>query len=347
MNKHFKILLVFIGLIGLFTSCENDGMKVVMLDNPIAPTLTTVPDLTLQRTAGNDTLTFNGTAVDPGFQASANYFLEACASGTDFADPVTLFSGVQADVMKVKVSDLNTALLKKFPADATTSVDLRLRANLVVDAGTGALGTTSKPLTYISDVKTVNVTPYGYPRLNLINSGIDQKIESVLGDGVYSGFVKLNVNNPFTLSDPDTNTSYGDAGGALAVDGNPIAVPSDPGSGWYEMTADVNALTYKLDPYMIGLVGSATPNGWDAPDQKMDYDAKTGTWNITIDLVDGDIKFRLNDGWAWNLGGTPDNLVHNGDNIAVTAGNYTISLTITNATPVGSETGTYTIVKNN
>jgi len=347
MNKHFKILLVFIGLIGLFTSCENDGMKVVMLDNPIAPTLTTVPDLTLQRTAGNDTLTFNGTAVDPGFQASANYFLEACASGTDFADPVTLFSGVQADVMKVKVSDLNTALLKKFPADATTSVDLRLRANLVVDAGTGALGTTSKPLTYISDVKTVNVTPYGYPRLNLVNSGIDQKIESVLGDGVYSGFVKLNVNNPFTLSDPDTNTSYGDAGGALAVDGNPIAVPSDPGSGWYEMTADVNALTYKLDPYMIGLVGSATPNGWDAPDQKMDYDAKTGTWNITIDLVDGDIKFRLNDGWAWNLGGTPDNLVHNGDNIPVTAGNYTISLTITNATPVGSETGTYTIVKNN
>jgi hypothetical protein len=346
MNKHLKILLVFIGLIGLFTSCENDGMKVVMLDNPIAPTLTTVPDLTLQRSAGNDTLTFTGTAVDPGFQASANYFLEACVSGTNFADPVTLFSGVQADVMKLKVSDLNTTLLKKFPADQTTSVDLRLRANLVVDAGTGAIGTSSKPLTYSSDIKTVNVTPYGYPRLDLINSGMDQKIESVLGDGNYSGFVKLDVNNPFTLNDPDTNTSYGDAGSALAVDGNPIAVPG-AGSGWYKMSVDVNAMTYSMEQYMIGLVGSATPNGWNAPDQKMDYHAKTGTWNITIDLVDGDIKFRLNDAWSWNLGGTTDNLVHNGDNIPVTAGNYTISLTITNAAPVGSETGTYTIVKNN
>ena len=92
---------------------------------------------------------------------------------------------------------------------------------------------------------------------------------------------------------------------------------------------------------MIGLIGSATSNGWNSPDSKMDYDAKTGTWVITTNLLDGEIKFRLNDGWAWNLGGTTDNLTQGGANIAVSAGNYTISLTIINGT-----TGTYKIVKN-
>ena len=92
---------------------------------------------------------------------------------------------------------------------------------------------------------------------------------------------------------------------------------------------------------MIGLVGSATPNGWDTPDQKMDYDAKTGTWYITIDLADGEVKFRLNDGWAWNLGGDLDNLTQGGANIPVTAGNWTITLTIN-----ANNTGSATFVKN-
>ena len=77
----------------------------------------------------------------------------------------------------------------------------------------------------------------------------------------------------------------------------------------------------------------------------MDYDAQSGTWSITTDLVAGEIKFRKNDGWSWNLGGTADKLEHNGANIPVTAGNYTITLTITNET-AGSEAGTCTIVKN-
>ena len=88
-----------------------------------------------------------------------------------------------------------------------------------------------------------------------------------------------------------------------------------PGStGYYKLDVDVPALTYTMTARMIGLVGSATPNGWDSPDQKMDYDQQTGTWSITVDLVVGEFKFRLNDGWAWNLGGTPASLVHDGPN---------------------------------
>lgn len=336
MNKNSIIYLTLIGLIGLLFSCEKDETKVVMLTNPIAPTIQTVPDLTLKRAKGMDTLVFVGTAVDPGFQASATYFLEICPKGNNFKDATVLTSGIKNTQMKITVSDLNGILLKKFPADQVSAVDLRMRAVLSVDAGTGALGTSANPLEYSSEIKTVNVTTYGLPRLDLVGSGINQKIESALGNGKYTGLVKLDKTKPFTLKDPDTNVVYGANGAALAVNGTGI-ISSD--NGWYKFVADTKALTYSLDAYMIGLVGSATPNGWDSPDQKMDYDAATGTWKITINLVDGDIKFRLNDGWAWNLGGTANSLTVDGSNLTVTAGNYTIVLTITNPNSVKGEVG--------
>ena len=342
--KNLMIYLSFIGLIGLLFSCEKDETKVIMMTNPVAPTIQTVPDLTLKRAGGNDTLVFVGTAVDPGFQASATYFLEACAKGNNFTDAVVLVSSTRPTALKISVSDLNGILLKKFPADQVSSVDLRLRSILVVDAGTGAPGTSTMPFEYISEVKNANVTIYGLPRIDLINSGMDQKIESALGNGKYSGFVKLDVAKPFTLKDPDSGSVYGINGAALAINGTGLTAPAN---GWYKLDADTQGLTYKMEPNMIGLVGSATPNGWDTPDTKMDYDAQSGTWRLTTDLVDGEIKFRLNDGWAWNLGGTPAQLTVDGPNIAVTAGNYTIVLTITNPKSVKGEVGgTFTITKN-
>lgn len=343
MNKKLFLYLTFIGLIGLLFSCEKDETKVIMLTDPTAPILQSVPDLTLKRNNGKDTLVFKGTAVDPGFQASATYFLEACAQGTNFADPIAIKSGTTADQFKITVSDLNGLVLKKFPADQASSIDLRIRSVLTVDAGTGAT-----PMVYISAVKTVNLTPYGLPRLDLIGSGVDQKIESALGNGAYSGFVKLDVDKSFTLLDPDTNISYGANGPALAKDGSGISISANPGNGWYKLTADTKALTYSIGPYMIGLVGSATPNGWNAPDQKMDYDSKTGSWFITLDLIEGFIKFRRDDGWAWNMGladsGVAGELKQGGvgNDIPVTAaGNYTVVFTILN-----DNAGTYTIKKN-
>ena len=339
MKKNIILYLAIFGLFGLFSGCEKDGTRVVMLENPIVPTIKTMPDLTLLRTKGTEVLTFVGTAVDPGFQASANYTLEACAAGNGFVDAVTIYTGVKDESMALTVSDLNGILLKKFPADQVSSLDFRIKSVLVQAAGTGYI-----PKVYLSETKTADVTLYGLPRLDLIGSGIDQKIESALGDGNYDGFVKLDATKPFTLKDPDANKSYGGTGGVLSVGG---AALSSDASGWYKLQANTSALTYKLEGYRIGLVGSASANGWNTPDTPMDYDSKTGTWFITTDLIVGEIKFRYNDGWAWNLGWNTAKtaLEHNGGNIAVAeAGNYTITLTITKFE--APETGTFTIVKN-
>jgi len=341
MKKNLIIYLTVIGLIGLFSSCENDETRVVMSASPVAPTIQTMPDLTLTRPTGNNVLTFVGTPVDPGFQASVNYYLEACAAGNNFANVISIVSGIQDTALKITVSDLNGILLKYFPADAVSTVDFRIRSVLVADVGTGV-----KPLMSNSATKTAQVTLYGLPRLNLINSGIDQKIESALGDGKYVGLVKLDKTKAFKLKDPDTNIEYGAKNATELVAGGATGLVS-PDNGWYNLSADTKALTYKMDAYMIGLIGSATPNGWNTPDQKMDYDAATGTWKITITLIDGMIKFRLNDGWSWNLGGTPDKLVVDASDIPITAGNYTIVLTITNPKSVKGEVGGYCKITKN
>lgn len=332
MKRKLFFLIGLLGLITFFASCEKDETRVVMIDNPTPPALEALPNLTLQRANAAQEIVFSGKPVDPGFQASATYFLEVAAGGTNFANPLTLYSGVQVESIKFKVSDLNGLMLRRFPADEAVSADFRIRAILVVDAGASA------PLQYVSQTVTATVNLFGLPRLDLIGSGLVQKIESAQGDGAYFGYVKLEKAKAFTLKDPDTGKEYGASGTNLAEGGTGISVDND---GWYQLRANTVDMTYSASAYMIGLVGSATPNGWDTPDQKLDYNPATGTWSITLDLVDGEIKFRKNDGWAWNLGGTPNNLVQGGDNIVVTAGNYTITLTIIN-----DQTGTFKIVKN-
>jgi hypothetical protein len=331
MNKKIFIYLTFIGLIGLLFSCEKDETKAVLTDSPIAPTLLVVPDLTLGRTIGTDSLTFVGTTIDPGFQASVMYYLEACATGTNFQEPITIFNGDQPLSMKITVSDLNGLMLSKFAADQVYSMDIRLRAALPLSSGTGKYE-------YNSVVQTKNVTVYGLPRLDITGTGSIQKVQSPLGDGKYAGLVKLDPTKPFKLKDPDTNVEYGGTAGVLSANGAGIVGEID---GWHQVEADIQALTYKVSKYQIGLVGSATPNSWDGPDQLMEYDPGIASWRITLNLIDGMIKFRLNNDWAWNLGGTTDNLTQNGADIPVIAGNYTLTLTIINGT-----TGTYKIVKN-
>ena len=242
------IYLTFIGLAAILAGCEKDGTIVTMSSSPVPPTLSTVPDLTLVRANGNNVLEFVGNPVDPGFTASAMYYIDICAAGNNFDDFLTVWSGNQPKSMKITVGDLNGALLRKFPADASTPIDIRLRAVLTVDAGTGAPGTGANPFSYASAAKNSSVTLYGLPRLDLINSGLTQKIESALGDGKYMGYIKLDVTKSFTLLDPDLNITYGGSAKTLQANG-PAFVPE--ANGWNKMTVDVPGMKYELSPFAV------------------------------------------------------------------------------------------------
>ena len=92
----------------------------------------------------------------------------------------------------------------------------------------------------------------------------------------------------------------------------------------YNMLLDIEshpAWVCGLKP--LGVIGSATPSGWDA-DTDMTYNEEDGSWNLTTNLTDGEIKIRANNDWDINWGGSIAEPTFNAGNIAVTAGNYTI-----------------------
>jgi hypothetical protein len=163
MKNNRFLLLTFIGLIGLLFSCEKDETKVYMPADPILPEIVTFPDLTLEKVNAKDTLAFIGTPIDPGFTASASYFLEACASGTNFpagAATIRIYFGKQDTLITITEEALNKMFYKKFPPGAPAPIDFRFRTLLVIDAGTGAPGSSTNPVQYISKIFTENISTY-------------------------------------------------------------------------------------------------------------------------------------------------------------------------------------------
>ena len=153
---------------------------------------------------------------------------------------------------------------------------------------------------------------------------------------LYDGEFKIREDNAWGLN-------YGDNGadGTLEQNGANITISA----GHYIIDFDAVNFTITITPAgtVWGVVGSATLNGWGAAeDVKLMPDPCNDGVYIVKDVVlkDGFIKFRQDDAWGVNLGdngadGTTD---AGGDNIAVTAGTYDMTLDTVN--------GTYTLTVN-
>lgn len=156
----------------------------------------------------------------------------------------------------------------------------------------------------------------------------------------WRGGMHLTANEFKFRANHNWDFNYGSSAGDATLDagGANIAVATEADYYFVLDLSNPNAYTYNANHW--GLIGSATPGGWDT-DQNMTWDAVNQSLTLTVDLIVGEIKFRANDGWDINLGGTPDALVPGGDNIAIAEdGNYTIHLFL------AGNVQTCTIVKN-
>lgn len=151
-------------------------------------------------------------------------------------------------------------------------------------------------------------------------------------DGVhFTGFMYLNQNGFKFCTQPEwKGTNYG-ANFDTAPDAGNITMTEE--AGYYKVDVDLSAKTYTLIPITtIGIIGSASPNGWDSDVDMtyVPYNAETkalGYWEAKdITLASGEIKFRANDDWAINWGGDVNALTQGGGNISVDAGTYDIKL---------------------
>ena len=137
--------------------------------------------------------------------------------------------------------------------------------------------------------------------------------------------------------------------------GSDFATKSNGLSGDNDIVAEKKAFYFikadvansKLDVTEIksyGVIGDAAPNGWDS-DVDMTWDAEKLAFVIKdLTLKDGKIKFRANDGWDVNVGGSFDDLTDGGADIAVTAGTYDIELYL-QRTPDSNEKITAKVTK--
>lgn len=141
----------------------------------------------------------------------------------------------------------------------------------------------------------------------------------------YGGFVY--VDGEFKLTGQanwDPLNWGGDDNGNMVRGGDNIKV--DP-SGLYYVTANINELKYTLTHITtIGMIGGF--NGWGG-DVAMTPENDGKVWKGTLTLEEkSEWKFRCNNGWDVNLGGSADNLVNGGDNLVSEAGTYEVTLNL-------------------
>lgn len=148
------------------------------------------------------------------------------------------------------------------------------------------------------------------------------------GDGTYTLLIGLNDGEVKFRADNDWAVNWGSVNfptGTGAINGDNIPVSA----GVYLVNFDANTGAYSFTEASVGIIGDATPGGWDT-DTDLTYNGN-GELSVTMALVDGVVKFRVNDGWDINWGGSdfPSGVgTINGPDIPVTAGNYTIKFNV-------------------
>ena len=279
------------------------------------------------------------------------YTVEIDKKGNAFATPQTLGSVISQNQVSVTVEQMNNALkgLKAIPLVAA-QFEIRVKS---------ASGATT-PM--YSNVNTITVTPYSTEIPKLAVPGNHQGwapatapllAATKFGNTDFEGYVWLDGEYKFLTSKPDGTfdwgtPDYGDDGtfsGVLKLTDEKNCTAT---AGYYRVKADTKALTYASVKTVWGVIGSATPGGWDNS-TVMTYSATTKKWTVTVALTAGnEFKFRANNAWDINLGafeagkeGAGTTMSYDGKNVAVTsAGTYVITLDLSNPRAY-----TYTAVK--
>ncbi|MCO6477850.1 MAG: SusF/SusE family outer membrane protein [Phaeodactylibacter sp.] len=165
-----------------------------------------------------------------------------------------------------------------------------------------------------------------------------------VADGAFEIFAPLEAGTGFKfLEIQDWPGDWGmdpNNPGSIIQEGEQDATVNE--SGFYLIRIDFNERSATFTKTDWGLIGSATPTGWDS-DTDMTFQ-NDFEWTITIDLTGGGaIKFRANDDWPINFGDndTDGSLERGGADIPVGEdGNYTVTMKLY---PEGY---TYDLIKN-
>lgn len=328
MKKIFKNILLLFSATIFLAACNNEDLTVLNPDANTAVSLSTTEVILDKDNIDPNVLTISWTDPDYGFDSGASY-------------QITFTNGEQATTVSAgknlskafETTQLNKMLLGiGLAGDTATPVDVTV--TIVLSAYKQMTSNTTTFTATVYEDKLDLSTEWGVvgDTNNWGNTGIpDIPFFTTAEANVLVCYATLIDGKMKIRSNNSWDVNYGDTGldGVLDAGGDDIPVTA----GTYKITFNTSALTYTIEPYSWGIVGSGTPIGWPADpqvilDEELSYDSYSDTWKVVIKLSDGEIKFRANNDWTLNYGDTGADGVLDaaGDNIAVTAGNYIITV---------------------
>jgi len=331
-NIFYKLLILVIAPL-MATSCDdNAGLSELNANASVTANLSNSNIVLEAANADAEALMITWSQPDFGYKAAPSYKILMDNVGDNFSEPETISAGKELQ-KSLTVAELNAILLKlELEQGTPTDVEVKVVAELGdyhgVESSVVVLNATAYAdkldLSTTWGVVGSAANDWGAtPDLPFYQTGTADIYVAYVT--LIDGEIKFRENNAW-------DNNYGDTGAdnTLEAGGDNIAVSA----GTYKITFNLGDLTYTIEPFTWGLVGSATTNGWDGPDMPLEYDPFSDTWKAIVTLIDGEIKVRKNNDWGTNYGdnGADGTLDDGGDNIAVTAGTYLITVNLNDLT---------------
>ena len=331
MKKLILKLTYVTALFAFMQSCD-DVERVYY--NDAAETVLSLSDNNLilsEDNGANEILTLTWSEPDYGFDAAALYSVQMDVQGGDFSNPQIISVGSSLE-KTFTVEELNAKLLSlsMTPAEEGVAV-IRIKATL------------SEYQEIFSNTVNLNVTPYSSlldlsTNLGVVGSATpggwgnenipDLKFYTTGTTDVYVAYVTLRNGEIKFRNNNDWSENWGDDGNDGTLDSYGANIPVSAGT--YKIEVNFSSMTYTMEAYSWGLVGSATPNQWNGPDLMLHYNSYQDDWRAVVTLGEGEVKFRFNNDWGLNYGddGADGSMEANGANISVSSGHYLVSMNL-------------------
>ena len=341
--KITKYFLSMAAALGMIAGCQKPEMvQIAAPEDVVAPVLEAVEG-PIEITPSNmvdGKVTFTWSAADYGVATQINYSLLAATAAAPEAK-VSITSGLTTTEAEVPYETLNAILFN----------DLKLNDGVAEDVVFTVSAKLGEYTPIYSNAITVSckvtAAEKQYPKLTVAGSyaynnwtpgkgqfvydfeGTDAKYSGVIDFGEDVSALQLKFvgeawgNNEFSV--PAGETQAPEAAELPLVAGGGDNISAYTTHRYYSLTLDKGTpkVTKNFSFNSLGVIGDATPTGWDA-DTDMQFNADKQRFYVDLTLIDGTIKFRADDAWDVNWGGADGVLASGADNIPVTAGDYRI-----------------------
>ena len=283
-------------------------------------------------------VTWNDPILDSSLVIDIDYVLEAAAPGSDFAMPIEAGKTSNLNSISLTNAQLNAVAFQTgIPVDTAGDLELRIKST-ITDTASGTV------LERISDTVTINVTTYltvldlsttwGIVGSAANNWGAtpDLPMFTTDTDGVLVAYVNLTDGEWKFRENNDWANNLGS--GAAADDVSSGGGNFTTVAGSFKITLDLKNNKFTKENFSLGIVGGAYNNWGATPDFMLEYDPYSDVFRGIVTLIDGEMKFRMNNDWGTNYGdnGNDGTLDNGGANIVVAAGIYIATVNMNDLT---------------